>query len=143
MTVLEMLVAIVVVAIIAAIAIPIYTRFIQKSRTTAAIVYVQKIIKAEDAYRLYDPADRYTKDFSDLEGTGMITYDGTKPSRYTTGGYEFRIDAEMESGLPTWDVKAEPVGGGADDTWLYADHTGTIRCKVGSHANGSSPPCMD
>lgn len=143
MTVVELLVTVVIVAIVAAIAIPAYSRFVQKSRETAVMSYIYKIVKAEESHRLYDPSNRYTENFTDLAATGIVLHDGGDSEKTVEHGYEFKLDAKFVGGKPVWSVKAEPKDESADKRWFYADQTGIIRCKTGSHANGSSPPCTN
>ncbi len=140
-TLIELLISIVIIFILAGIAIPIYTKFVDRARETAVIACLEDIKKAEEVYRLNDPQDHYTKHFSDLIATGLVTSSESKNGKhYEKYNYRFELKAETKDGKNSWRVKARPVDKNKKLRWFYTDQTGVIRYEVGKEAKDSSPP---
>lgn len=138
-TLLEILVTVFIIAIVAAIAIPIYTKFIQKARETAVIAYLSKIKKAQVIHQLEDPVGNYSGDFDALEATGALPPSTGSASRIE---HDYRIDlaAGADAFGPFWNATAEPLSGSTSVRWFYTDKTGVIRAEVGATAGPASPP---
>ncbi|GMR05406.1 MAG: type IV pilin protein [Thermodesulfobacteriota bacterium] len=137
-TVLELLFIMAIIGILAAIAIPMYTRFIQKARETSVISYLSKVVRAEEMYYIDSPTVSYTGDFDELETTGMIA-PSTGTATRVEHDYTFSITAGAVAGKPFWNVTADPVNGSLKARWFYADETGALRFETGGVANASSP----
>lgn len=137
-TVLELLFVMAIIGILAAIAIPAYTGFVQRARETAAISYLSKIKRGEEIFRLTDPAGNYSGDFDQLETTGAVP-PATGGASRVVQDYNFSISAGV-AGTPYWRVNADPVSGSATVRWFYTDETGVIRYNTGAAADQSSPP---
>ncbi len=137
-TVLELLFVMGIIAILAVIAIPAYTGFIQKARETAVISYLGKIKRGEEIFRLTDPAGNYSGDFDQIETTGAIPPAAGGASR-VAHDYNFSISAGVAV-APYWRVNANPVSGSAAVRWFYTDETGIIRYNTGAAAGPLSPP---
>lgn len=138
-TFLELLFVMGIIGILAVIAIPAYTGFIQKARETAVISYLSKVKKAEEVFRVMDPAGLYTGDFDMLETTGGIP-PSTGSSSRAVHDYTFTISAGVSFGQPYWRVNANPVNGSATVRWFYTDETGVIRYNTGATAGTGNPP---
>jgi len=64
-TLIELLVVVVIVAVLAAVAVPMYKRAVWKSRVAEVKVLADSLRKAESVYRLGN--GEYTSDFSKLD----------------------------------------------------------------------------
>jgi type IV pilus assembly protein PilA len=67
-TLVELLVVIVVLAILMAIALPLYMRSVRDSQKKTCRANMQTIAHAEQAYKLRSPAHQYTEDLTELVG---------------------------------------------------------------------------
>ncbi|MFQ5735276.1 MAG: type IV pilin protein [Thermodesulfobacteriota bacterium] len=137
-TVLELLFTMAIVAILAVIALPVYSKFIQKARETAVISYLSKLVKAEELYYLGSPTASYTGDFDELETTGLIT-PSTGASTRIEHEYTFSLSSGTSGGKPVWQVTAAPVDGSTSARWFYADQSGILRFETGTTASAASP----
>ncbi len=71
-TLIELLVVVLIIGILSAVALPQYTKAVEKARMTEAITAVENIAKANQLYYLANGT--YTKDLNDLD----ISYSGTE-----------------------------------------------------------------
>lgn len=137
-TVIEILITVAIISIVAAIAIPQYTRFIQRARETAVMSYLSKIKRAEGIYISENLLGLYSGDFEELEVTGAVSAGSGNASREV---HEYRFDLTAGvSGGPYWRVTARPLDSSTTARWFYIDETGIIRYEVGSVAGAGSPP---
>lgn len=155
-TLIELLIVAVIVAIIAAIAIPAYMGFIQRARETAVISFLVELHKGQEAYRLDDPNERYSGDFEELEETGFIPNTSnvrrartrTRRSGQTRttssreqNNYRFDLTATTDAaGNSSWYVYAYPIDRNRKARWFYEDQTGIIRYEIGRRPRPDSPP---
>lgn len=140
-TVIELLFVTVVIALLAAIAIPTYFNLIQKAKETAVFSYISKLKKAEEIYRLQSVSGAaYTGDFDELETTGLIPPSMGANTR-VEHDYTFSISAGVDgNNLPFWSLTANPVAASPTAKYFYADNNAGIRYATGAPANASSPP---
>jgi type IV pilus assembly protein PilA len=139
-TLLELLVALFIIAILAAIAVPQYRNFINKARETSAISFMTHIYKSEELYTIKYPGAGYSADFDDLEATGAIPPSTGGASRVEQD-YRFDLVAGVDgTGVPIWTVNATPVSPVSSSRWFYMDQTGVMRYAIGVPANALSPP---
>ncbi len=76
-TLIELLVVVLIIGILSAIALPQYTKAVEKSRFAEAVMAVEEIARAQDLYKL--ATGNYTRDINDLDitfGTEDAEYDG-------------------------------------------------------------------
>ena len=136
-TLVELLIVIAIIAILAAIAVPLYYKFINKAKQASAISYINSIVKAEQIF--LDINNRYSDNFSELETTQVIPSGTGNPRAY--GDYTFTLVIGVDGGgAPFWNVSAVPTNGDTTMKWYYSDVTGVIRYEVGAVPSGSSPP---
>lgn len=136
-TLVELLIVVAITAILAAIAIPSYYKFINMAKQASAISYVNSIVKAEQIF--LDINNRYTDNFSELETTEVIPSGTGNPRAY--GDYTFTLVIGVDGGgAAFWNVSAVPTNGDTTMKWYYSDVTGITRYEVGATPSASSPP---
>jgi len=138
-TIIEILITVAVIAIVAAIAFPVYTKFIQRARETAVISYLSSIKRAETIYMAENLLGLYSGDFEDLETTGALPAGSGNATR-VMHDYRFDLVSGVSGGVPYWRVNAAPVDSSATARWFYVDETGIIRFETGLAAGAGSPP---
>lgn len=81
-TLIELLVVVLIIGILASVALPQYTKAVEKSRSTEAITLLSNLAKAEEIYAL--ATNSYTNDMNSLDiqmpnltGTGVVSSVGT------------------------------------------------------------------
>ncbi|WP_428897709.1 prepilin-type N-terminal cleavage/methylation domain-containing protein [Parelusimicrobium proximum] len=68
-TLIELLVVVLIIAVLAAIALPQYNKAVEKARTTEAFTWIKTAVEAEERYFLQ--SGEYTADWGDLDITGQ------------------------------------------------------------------------
>lgn len=149
LTLIELLIALLIVGILAAIAVPTYLGFVQRARETTIIYYLSEVHKGQQAWRLETDALGYSGDFDELEETGLIP-DAVNfkrvrrrapvrgASRTTSSrviqNYQLDLTAREDSSTNTYTytISAYPVNRSRRVRWFYLDQTGTIRAATGS-----------
>jgi len=149
LTLIELLIALVIVGILAAIAVPAYLGFVQRARETAIIYYLSEVHKGQQAWRLEIDAFGYSGDFDELEETGLIpdavNFQRVRrrapvrgASRTTSSRViqNYRLDLtaveNRSSNAYTYTISAYPVNRSRRVRWFYLDQTGMIRAGTGS-----------
>ncbi|MEK7880824.1 MAG: type II secretion system protein [Deltaproteobacteria bacterium] len=136
-TLVELLIVIAITAILVAIAVPSYYKFIGKAKQASAVSYINNVVKAEQIF--LDINNTYTDDFSELETTQIIPSGTGNPRAY--GDYTFTLTIGVDgAGAPIWSVIAVPTDGDTSLRWYYSDVTGAIRYEVGATPSVSSQP---
>lgn len=138
-TLLELVFVTCLIAIIAAIAIPMYSSFIQKATETAAVAYLGKAKKAQELFRIESLSNAYSSDFDELETTGMIEPAVGAATRVAQE-YQVTLAAAIVAGKPVWNITATPLSGSPTARHFYIDQTGVVRYNVGAAAGAGSPP---
>lgn len=137
-TLVEILIAVVAVAILAAIAVPAYQNFVQKAREAAVVAIIENITKGEELYRLDSDDELYTGDFTDLEAIGFApAAPGTATRTYHQYLFTLIVSTGPEGSV--WSVTAEPQSGAGDVRYFYADQDGGIHFESGVGASEASP----
>lgn len=139
-TLVELLVVVAIVAILASIAIPMYTGFIQKARETAAIGYLKNLHKSQDLYRFDSATSVFSGDFEELEAMGGVPPGNGNASRIDQD-YRFDLSAGPgPGGQPAWQATATPLKQQATARFFFVDETGVIRAETGAGAGAGSAP---
>ncbi|CAG1066219.1 Type II secretion system protein G [uncultured bacterium] len=138
-TLLELLIAVAIVAVLAAIAVPAYISFIQRAKETAVISYLTKMRSAQETYKLDDASSFYSGSFDELETTGFIPAAAGAASR-VEHEYQLDLTAGVLGGEPFWNVLAAPLSASPKARHFYADQTGILRYAVGAPAGPGSAP---
>lgn len=118
-TLIELMLVVVIIGILSSIALPSYTKYIVKSKRTAAQAALSEFANAMERHRL-------------RTGTylGAVDSDG-KPEIFANqvpidgGNKTYDLTAELDA--TTYTLKAAPVGAQESDGELTLDHTGK-RC---------------
>jgi prepilin-type N-terminal cleavage/methylation domain-containing protein len=154
-TLIELLVTVAIVAILAAIAIPAYLGFVQRTREAALIYYLRAVHKGQQAWRLETDSSGFSGDFDELEEAGFIP-DAVNfkqvrvraPRRGSTRTTSSRVVQNYRLDLTavdnpskntyTYTISAYPVNRSTRVRWFYLDQTGMIRAGMGA-AGPQSP----
>lgn len=140
-TLVELLIVVAVIAVLAAIAIPMYVKFIQNARETSVISFLNIVVKAQDLYRMDNVSDEFAVSFDDLRQTRLIPTSTGGASEEQQHDYKFTIASGLDAdNVPFWNVSALPLLPTSTSKWFYVDETGTIRYSIGSAASASSSP---
>ncbi len=138
-TLIELLIVVAIIAILVAVAVPQYFRFVQKAREVGAVSFIKDVMKAEEIYNLELEDNTYTNSFEALEATNAIP-DETGSNVRVREGYTFTLTAGTNaSGKSFWTITAEPNDDDPQNRYYFADNSGRIRYEVGSAATASSP----
>ena len=95
-TLIELLVVVLIIGILSAIALPQYTKTVEKARFAEAVMAVEGIARAQDLYKMAN--GNYTRDINDLDvtfGTPGVLYDGSIPAQQ---GKYFKFAASNSEG---------------------------------------------
>jgi type II secretory pathway pseudopilin PulG len=156
MTLIELVIALGVVALLTAIGLPTYLDLVQRARETTLINYLSEVHKGEVAWRLETDSLSFTGDFGELEETGMIPTAATlqrvrlrDPQRGSTRtnssravhNYSLALTAQDDpsTNTYTYSIVASPQGGDKKARWFYLDQTGVIRSGIGQAGPYSAP----
>ncbi|MGH8294044.1 MAG: type IV pilin protein [Steroidobacteraceae bacterium] len=140
-TLIELVIAIVVVAILAAIAIPSYRHAIEKSRRTDARTAVLDLAAREQRY--YGTQNSFTTVFADLGYAPA----GQMPTSVTVGSgyYTVALGPAIATDPPTFTVTATATGAQLDDTGcrtFTVDNTG-LQKAYDSSGNDNTTTCWE
>jgi len=156
-TLIELLIAVAVVGLLSAIAIPSYLNFVQRARETAVIQYLREVHKGQQEWRLETDSDGYSGDFDELEETGFIpdavnfvrtrrrSVRRGQATRTTSSRVvqTYRLDLTAQdspsTNTYTYSITAYPSNRSRRVRWFYIDQTGVIRAGTG-WAGPSAPP---
>lgn len=156
MTLIELVIALGVVALLTAIGLPTYLDLVQRARETTLINYLSEVHKGEVAWRLETDSLSFTGDFGELEETGMIPTAATSqrvrlrdPRRESTTTTSTRVvqnyslvlkaQDDPSTNSYTYSIVASPQSGDKKARWFYLDQTGVVRAGTGQ-AGPYSPP---
>ena len=156
MTLIELVIALGVVALLTAIGLPTYLDLVQRARETALINYLAEVHKGQQAWRLETDSLGFSGDFEELEQTGMIP-DGKSFTRVrsrepqpgstrTTSSriaqnYSLSLTAQEDPSTNsyTYSITASPQNGDKKARSFYLDQTGVIRTGTGKAGPYSAP----
>ncbi|MBI2400709.1 MAG: prepilin-type N-terminal cleavage/methylation domain-containing protein [Deltaproteobacteria bacterium] len=138
-TLIEIIIVVAIIAILAAIAVPAYISFIQRAKETSVLVYISKVKKAQETFRLENAADQYSGSFDELETTGFVEASVGAATR-VAHEYQLDLSAGVSSGEPFWHIQADPLALSPNARHFYIDETGVVRYAVGASAGPGSAP---
>ena len=123
-TLIELLVVVLIIGILSAVALPQYTRAVEKSRVAEAKTALKEIAQAQDAYMLASPDGGATDDFSQL--------DITVPN---SGKWSYWLEEDMGPG--TYALGAEQPGKNYVIFYMkgYGPEDGEFYCSPTDSAN--------
>lgn len=123
-TLIELLVVVLIIGILSAVALPQYTRAVEKSRVAEAKTVLKEIAQAQDAYMLASPDGRPTDDFSQL--------DITVPN---SGKWSYWLEENIGAG--TYALGAEEPGKNYVIFYMkgYGPEDGEFYCSPSDSAN--------
>jgi type IV pilus assembly protein PilE len=132
-TLIELLIVVIIVGILAAIAIPIYTDYLIRARRADAKTALEQVRAAQEMYR----AERgcYAQDGVNCQGENeegtaeeklknTMGAPGTSISPYYNWSFTVKTSTAFTA-------RATPLGSQAKDGWLEIDHNGTKRDQGG------------
>src|SRR3989338_1287895 len=149
-TLIELLIAVAVVGLLAAIAIPSYLNFVQRAREGAVIQYLREVHKGQQEWRLESDSAGYCGDFDELEETGFVpdavnfvrtrrrSVQRGQATRTTSSRVIQKYQLDLTStenpsdpSLNTYTIYASPQDGSTKVRWFSLDQTGVIRYRMG------------
>ena len=111
-TLIELLVVVLIIGILAAVALPQYTKAVEKSRTAEAMQMLGDIATAEQIY--YMAKNKFTGDLTALDIT-MAGIDSTAKNKITTNSYEITVTtpatAAEDDGASNFKATAKRLSG--------------------------------
>ncbi|WP_428038383.1 type IV pilin protein [Candidatus Avelusimicrobium fimicolum] len=112
-TLIELLVVVLIIGILAAVAVPQYTKAVEKARISEAKVLLKSLVDAEDAYVLAtgEPCGTYNLEDLDITLPGTIKKESGR-THIITKNFEFYADECLESsrGGVSLDFYADRIG---------------------------------
>jgi|GEM_PF-3012769 len=156
LTLIELLIALVIVGTLAAVGIPGYLGFLQRAREVMIIQYLREVHNGQVSWRIETDETEFTGDFDELEETGFIP-GGTNfvkartrvpkkkggasktTSARIVGTYQLNLTATTSSASATYQLTASPQNRSPNVRWFYVDQTGVIRAATGFAGPGAPP----
>ena len=131
-TLIELLVVVLIIGILSAVALPQYTKAVEKARAAEAVLMVRDLSQAADAYLL---ASGYS-DEADISGSLDITPASSEKFNSTIGITDSRCSITITQVAGHFELGASKVSGASwEKTCTYFDEAGEGVCK-GLEANG-------
>jgi type IV pilus assembly protein PilE len=119
-TLIELLVVIMIVGILAAIAIPIYTNYIQRARRADAKTVLEQVRAAQEMWR----GERGSYAVDDADGDAVDKLIHTMGVPATTINIYYTWDFSDPPTATTFTAQATPQGAQASDGWLRINQDG-------------------
>jgi type IV pilus assembly protein PilE len=118
-TLIELMVAIAIIALLVTIAYPSYLGYLKKGRRAAAQTFMSEVANKQSQYLLDNR--NYAVNISDLSTSnalGVVTPSDVSPY------YTVKVDPAAVTSPPTFTITATPKGDQVSDGALTLDHTG-------------------
>lgn len=122
-TLIELMIAVAVIAIIAAVAFPSYQEYLKKGRRASAQTFMMEIANKESQYLLDARNYAVTGDATAITTLGLSVPSDVSPY------YDLKVDPATATSPPTYTITATPKGSQASDGVLTLDHQGAKTCK--------------
>ncbi len=103
-TLIELMIAVIIVAILAAVAIPVYTQYVQNANQSAAQQFMRDVASRAEQYRLD------ARDYPNDIGTGTNDIDVTIPGDVSKN-YSIDFTSDNTATPPTYEITATPKAG--------------------------------
>ena len=130
-TLIELLVVVLIIGILAAVALPQYTKAVEKSRTSEAMTLMGDVLTAERIYQLANGGFTANLDMLDLEMPGKTD---AANGEFATKNYTFAVKDDGS-------VTATRDGGPAGNYVLYMKVDGSGNITRGCNNDGSVKIC--
>ncbi len=134
-TLIELLVVVLIIGILAAVALPQYTKAVEKSRSAEAMQMLGDIATAESLY--YMAQGKYTSKFADLDLEFPKGADSDGDSVRTTNSYTITLTGDDQTFSAAAARKGDGTYGGNEIT-ISLDNTGKI---TRGYTSGKSDIC--
>jgi type IV pilus assembly protein PilE len=121
LTLIELLMVIVIVGVLAAIAVPTYSGYMQRGRRADAKVALEQIRAAQEMWR----AERGSYAIDDGGGTAVVKLQTTMGAPATTISKYYNWAFTVGPTATTFTAQATPAGSQATDGWLAINQDGT------------------
>ncbi|WP_424245556.1 prepilin-type N-terminal cleavage/methylation domain-containing protein [Elusimicrobium posterum] len=103
-TLIELLVVVLIIGILAAIALPQYTKAVEKSRSAEALTNISSMEKALERFILQEGGIPSNVSFEDLD----LTFGTASTGLYTTKNFEYSVDCNTTDGCVVFVDRATP-----------------------------------
>ena len=134
-TLIELLVVVLIIGILAAVALPQYTKAVEKSRATEAIQLLGQLANAENIY--YMAKNQFTDDLTllDIQLPGLSATSGVAATKnfqiQVTSTNPLKVQAKRLSGY-TYYVNLQMDSNGTITRWCNKDGVGTAATTLGT-----------
>jgi len=132
-TLIELLIVVVIIGILAAIAIPSYSSYMQRARRSDAKTALEQVRAAQEMWRAEKGC--YAQDGVDCQGnasagTAVVKLQTTMGAPPTTISIYYSWNFTVQTGT-AFTAQATPAGNQAADGWLQIDQNGTKTDQAG------------
>jgi len=110
-TLVELMITVAILAILAAVAIPAYSNYVNRAKQSDAIIGLKAAQMAQEQY--FSENNEYSKKVDTLPGFS----DGTVDNSYVKGEYTLTATADTDPANHSFTITAVRVVGGATDRW--------------------------
>ena len=139
-TLIELLVVVLIIGILAAVALPQYTKAVEKSRVTEILSLFNALTKAETVYKLSEGV--FTNTFRELE-MQFPNVSASAPKSFETKNFEVEIITPAEDYGDTFLVRATRTATPVYYIFASIDTLGVIQMWCGVEAEETEPTLLN